>query len=194
MMLLPVLAFATNMRGTIRHNWKKCWRSNALRFIVLGAICYLLSSVQGSLEALPSINKAVHFTQYTVGHAHFGMYAFFSLIMFGAIYFIGPRVADEEWQHLSWIRWHFWLATLGISLYVAALSIGGVLQGQAMNDANTPFMTSVILLKPWLILRSIAGAMMTAGHILMAINLYHLFFQRSDLPEPEREQELLGAV
>ena len=61
-------------------------------------------------------------------------------------------------------------------LYVGALSIGGVMQGYAMNDVNQPFMASVLLLEPWLVLRSIAGWSLTVGHGLMAINLYQLVF------------------
>ncbi|MGB1311629.1 MAG: cbb3-type cytochrome c oxidase subunit I [Leucothrix sp.] len=186
MMLVPVIAFATNMQGTLKGQWKRCWHSNSLRFVVFGVVCYMLSSVQGTLEALPAMNKVVHFTQYTVGHAHFGMYAFFSFIMFGAIYFIGPRIACVEWPHPQWIRLHFWLASGGIVLYVVALSIGGVLQGYAMNDVDQPFMASVLLLEPWLVLRSIAGWSLTVGHGLMAINLYQLVFSapRETAPTP----------
>src|SRR3546814_9692242 len=73
--------------------------SPTLRFIVLGGMMYTLSSVQGSFEALRSINTVTHFTHFTVAHAHLGLYGFFSLVMFGAIYFVMPRVMSWEWPY-----------------------------------------------------------------------------------------------
>src|SRR3546814_9446453 len=68
---------------------------------------YTLSSVQGSFEALRSINTVTHFTHFTVAHAHLGLYGFFSLVMFGAIYFVMPRVMSWEWPYPKLIALHF---------------------------------------------------------------------------------------
>ena len=97
---------------------------------------YTAVSLQGSVEALRGFNRVVHFTQYTVGHAHLGVYGFASLILFGCLYFIIPRLVDWEWPSDKLIRWHFWLALAGVLIYVGSLSIGGWLQGEAMLDAS----------------------------------------------------------
>lgn len=168
MMIVPVLAFSVNQHLTMRHNFKTLLYSPTLRFIVLGGMMYTLSSVQGSLEALRSINTVTHFTHFTVAHAHLGLYGFFSLVMFGAIYFVMPRIMAWEWPHPRLIALHFWLVVVGFAIYFIGLTIGGWLQGMAMLDASVPFIDSVTLTIPYLESRTVGGALMTAGHLVFA--------------------------
>ena len=170
MMIIPVLAFSVNQHLTMRGHFKTTYYSPTLRFIVLGAMMYTLSSVEGSFEALRSISTVAHFTHFTVAHAHLGLYAFFSIVMFGAIYFVMPRVMSWEWPHPKLILVHFWLVTLGIGIYFVSLTIGGWLQGLAMLDAARPFMDSVRVTMPWLQARTLGGTLMTLGHLVFA---YH---------------------
>jgi len=116
------------------------------------------------------MQEIVHFTHYTVGHAHLGVYSFASMVLFGAIYYILPRIAKWEWPYPSLIKVHFWLTAVGVLLYFFAMEIGGWLQGTAMINGTVPFIDSVTLTRPWLWGRSIGGAMMTLGNILFA---YH---------------------
>ena len=92
MMVIPVIAFSVNQFGTMQGQMHLARFSPTLRFMMLGGLMYLGSSVQGSLESLRSINTVTHFTHFTVAHAHLGMYAFVSMVLFGAIYFMLPRV------------------------------------------------------------------------------------------------------
>ncbi|MFI5279036.1 MAG: cbb3-type cytochrome c oxidase subunit I [Gemmatimonadales bacterium] len=170
MMVIPVAATAVNFHYTVIGRFDALRHSPTLRFVVAGCMIYTVVSLQGSIEALRTVNQVVHFTQYTVGHAHFGVYGFASFILFGAYYFIVPRLVDWEWPSGRLIRWHFWLALGGIAIYVVSLSIGGWLQGEAMLDGTRPFMDSVNLTKPWLIGRTIGGTMMVAAHFVFA---YH---------------------
>jgi cytochrome c oxidase cbb3-type subunit 1 len=168
MMVIPVFAVAVNQHMTVLGNFRALVYSPTLRFIVLGAMMYTAASVQGSLEALRAVNTVTHFTHYTVAHAHLGLYAFFSMVMFGSIYFIMPRVMDWEWPYPRLISLHFWLVVIGFGIYFIWLSIGGWLQGLAMLDANKPFMQSVALTLPYLEARSIGGTLMTLGHLVFA--------------------------
>lgn len=168
MMIIPVLAFSVNQHLTMRGHFKTMYYSPTLRFIVLGAMMYTLSSVEGSFEALRSVSTVAHFTHFTVAHAHLGLYAFFSIVMFGAIYFVMPRVMSWEWPHPKLIIVHFWLVTLGIGIYFVSLSVGGWLQGLAMLDATRPFMESVRVTMPYLEGRTLGGTMMTLGHLVFA--------------------------
>jgi cytochrome c oxidase cbb3-type subunit I len=123
----------------------------------------------------------VHFTQYKVAHAHLGLYGFFSMIMFGSIYFVMPRVLEREWPYPKLIAWHFWLTAIGFAIYFVALTIGGILQGIAMLDATRPFMDSVNVLTPYLKARTVGGAMMTAGHLIFAYHFFAMVLARGSI-------------
>src|SRR3546814_10396586 len=114
---ISVLAFSVNQHMTMRHHFKTLIYSPTLRFIVLGGMMYTLSSVQGSVEALRSVNTVTRFTHFTVAHAHLGLYGLFSLVMFGALYFVMPRVMSWEWPYPKLIALHFWLVVLGFGIY-----------------------------------------------------------------------------
>ncbi len=172
MMVIPVFAVAVNQHMTVLGNFRALIYSPTLRFIVLGAMMYTAASVQGSLQALRSVNTLTHFTHYTVAHAHLGLYGFFTMIMFGSIYFIMPRVMNWEWPYPRLISVHFWLVVVGFAIYFTGLSIGGWLQGLAMLDAKTPFMESVTLTLPYLKARSLGGSLMTLGHLVFAAHFF----------------------
>ncbi len=170
MMIVPVLAFSVNQHLTMRGHFKTMIYSPTLRFIVLGGMMYTLSSLEGSFEALRSVSTVAHFTHFTVAHAHLGLYGFVSMVMFGAIYFVMPRVMAWEWPYPKLITAHFWLVVVGFAIYFVGLSIGGWLQGLAMLDATKPFMASVTVTIPYLEARSIGGGIMTIGHLIFAFH------------------------
>jgi cytochrome c oxidase cbb3-type subunit 1 len=172
MMVVPVIAVAINQHLTVAGNFRALLYSPTLRFIVLGAMLYTAASVQGSLQALRSINAVTHFTHYTVAHAHLGLYGFFSMVMFGSIYFIMPRVMKWEWPYPWMISAHFWLVVIGFAIYFVGLSIGGWYQGLAMLDKNVPFMDSVRLTIPYLQARSVGGSLMTLGHLVFGVHFF----------------------
>jgi cytochrome c oxidase cbb3-type subunit 1 len=170
MMVIPVAATAVNFHTTMVGRFSALKYSPTLRFVVAGSMIYTAVSLQGSAEALRTVNRVVHFTHYTVGHAHLGVYGFASLILFGAVYFIVPRLVDWEWPSGRLIRWHFWLALAGVLIYVIALTAGGLLEGDAMLNGARPFMESVNLTKPYLVARSVGGTLMLAANVIFA---YH---------------------
>ena len=170
MMIIPVAAFTVNQYQTLQGRLSALRFSPTLRFIGVGGLMYTASSVQGSLEALRSVNAVTHFTHYTVGHAHLGLYGFVSFVFFGAMYFVMPRVMAREWPYPRLISAHFWLASVGIAVYFWSLTIGGWLQGQAMLDAARPFMDSVAVTLPWLQARSVGGALMLLAHAAFAVH------------------------
>ncbi|MEM1092859.1 MAG: cbb3-type cytochrome c oxidase subunit I, partial [Pseudomonadota bacterium] len=168
MMCIPVLAVAVNHHMTVARHWRLLIYSPTLRFVTAGAVMYTLASVQGSMESLRAVNTVTHFTHHTVAHAHLGVYGFYSFIMFGAIYFIMPRVTGREWPNHRAISVHFWLVIVGFAVYFIPLSIGGWLQGLTMLDPAKPFMESVLITKPYLLARSVGGGLMTLGHLVFA--------------------------
>lgn len=191
MMIVPVLAVGVNQHMTVAGRFAALKHSPTLRFVVLGAVLYTLVSLQGSLEAVPFFNRVVHFTQYKVAHAHLGLYGFYTMIMFGSIYFVMPRVLEREWPYPKLIAAHFWLVSIGFAIYFVFLTIGGVLQGLAMLDPARPFMDSVTVLTPYLKARTVGGALMTAGHLVFA---YHFFAMVTERGPAKSGQAFIGGT
>ena len=182
MMIVPVVAFTVNQYQTLKGHLSAFRYSPTLRFIGLGGLLYTLTSLQGSFEALRSINVVTHFTHYTVAHAHLGMYGFVSMVFFGSIYFIVPRITQREWPSKALISVHFWLVAVGITIYVVALSVGGWLQGKAMLDAAVPFTESMRITIPYLQARTVGGSLMVLGHLVFATHFLMLLFGRAAHP------------
>lgn len=178
MMVVPVFAVAVNQHMTVFGHFRALRYSPTLRFIVLGAMGYTLVSIQGSLESLRAVNTVTHFTHFTIAHAHLGLYGFFSMVMFGSIYFVMPRIVGHEWPHSALISMHFWLVTGGFAVYFIWLSIGGWLQGLAMLDPKQSFMASVTLTLPYLEARSVGGGLMTLGHLVFGTHFFLIVFGR----------------
>ncbi|MBS0512119.1 MAG: cbb3-type cytochrome c oxidase subunit I [Proteobacteria bacterium] len=174
MMILPVVAFTVNQHLTLKGHLGALRHSPTLQFICLGGLMYTASSVQGSFEALRSVNVITHFTHYTVAHAHLGLYGFVTMVFFGAIYFVVPRVTGRDWPWPRLISLHFWLAATGIAIYFVSLTIGGWLQGSAMLDESRGFMESVRITLPYLQGRSVGGALMVLSHVVFAAHFVRL--------------------
>lgn len=174
MMLIPVVAFSLNQHLTLKGHFQALKYSPTLRFIVFGAMMYTVASVQGSFEALRSLNAITHFTHFTVAHAHLGMYGFVSMVIFGGIYFVLPQILNFSWPYPKLIAWHFWLVVAGFGVYMISLMTGGVLQGLALQDAAKPFIDSVTVTLPWLKGRSAGGALMVAGHLIFAFHFFSM--------------------
>ncbi|MGE0158660.1 MAG: cbb3-type cytochrome c oxidase subunit I [Gemmatimonadales bacterium] len=174
LMLIPVLAVAINHHMTMVGRFRALRYSPTLRFVVLGAIAYTAVSLQGMFTALREVNRVTHFTHWTIAHSHVGVYAFVTFVLFGSIYYILPRLVGHEWPSARLIRWHFWLALGGIALYVVPLTVFGVMQGLALSDPAVPFQQSVAVSLPGLVTRSVAGMILTAGHLVFAWHVWRM--------------------
>lgn len=200
MMFIPVITVAINHHMTMQGNFGALKWSPTLRFTVFGAMMYTLVSLQGSTMAIPQLNAITHFTDYTIGHAHLGVYSFFTMMMFGAIYYIAPRLVGWEWPSANLIRWHFWLAAIGISVMVIALTLSGLIQGFALNDPEINFMSTLSFAWPWRLIRSISGTVLLVAHVLFAVNFVLLLLKvgarREDatlLARPIPKEEMITA-
>ncbi len=172
LMFIPVMAVAVNHHLTTVNHFRMLRYSPTLRFVVFGSMSYTAVSFQGSLESIRSFSEVAHFTHYTVGHAHLGVYGFLSMILFGAMYYIVPRIARWEWPYPNLIKAHFWCTSIGIAIYFLTLSIGGWLEGLDMTNPSIPFMQVVNATKPYLWGRSIGGSLMLIGHFIFAFEFF----------------------
>jgi len=182
MMVIPVVVVAVNHHMTVVGSFSAIKYSPTLRFVVFAAMSYTFVSLQGSMQALRSVNEVIHFTHFVVAHAHIGMYAFVTMMLFGACYYILPRITLREWHSKKLIKWHFWLTAIGIIIYAGALQGIGLFQGFAMNDPDVPFTDTVTMTIPYLIARSVSGILMGAGHLIFAWLLVRMVFQPGEQP------------
>lgn len=171
-MMVPVWSGTGNFFLTARGSWSKVRRSYPLIFLLVGVWGYALASTQGTIEAFRSANIYWHFTNFTVGHSHLAMYGFVAFAIWGALYGLVPRITGRG-PSAAAISLHFWLAFLGGSLYVTAISIAGVLQG-ASWVAGESFIASVDAAAPMWLWRTVGGFMMVASHIVFFVNLWHM--------------------
>ncbi len=183
-MIIPVVTVAVNHHMTIIGSFEAVKYSPTLRFVVFAAMSYTFVSIQGSFQAIRTFNEIIYFTHYVVAHAHAGVYSFFTMMLFGAVYYIMPRVTNWEWHSPKLIKLHFWLSASGIIIYLVGLQWGGIIQGLEMNNPDIPFMTVVNNTKKWLLSRSFASILLTAGHFVFAYNLFRLMHVRKVRPAP----------
>jgi cytochrome c oxidase cbb3-type subunit 1 len=181
MMVIPVIVVAINHHMSVVGFHKEVWRSPTLRFTVFGAISYTFASFMGSAMALRSVSEVTHFTHLIVGHAHHGVYAFFTMIMFGGVYYMMPRLLHREWPSATLIKLHFWGCAIGITVMLFSLHVAGWMQGMQLNDATIPFLDIVQNTIPWLKARSISGLFLTVGHVAFAVNFFWMLFAASSV-------------
>ncbi len=178
MMVIPVTTVAINHHLTMVGFFGRLRVSPTLRFVVFGAMSYTVVSLQGSLQALRGFNEITHFTHYTVAHAHLGVFSFFSMVMFGSMYYIGPRLVGREWPSAGLIKVHFWSVAVGIIVYWVGLSWGGFFQGLMLDNPDIAFLDVVAYTVPFLWSRTLAGILMTIGHVAFAASCWRLFTLR----------------
>ena len=182
MMAIPVVTVGINHHFTTWGSFHLLKDSPVLWFMVFGGISYTLTSLHGILLALRSVSRVTHFTHSTIAHAHQGLYAFFTMVMFGAVYYILPRLLKVEWPSARVIRLHFWCAALGILFYIIPLTIGGTLQGVAMLNPDIPFLdpnkhSVVTMTLPYLKMRSHSGFLLALGHTAFGVNFLWILWR-----------------
>src|ERR1700724_3040622 len=168
--IIPVATVGLNHHMTMQGYFPLLRYSPTLRFTVFGAISYTVFSVVGVLISLRSVARYVNFTQASIAYSHLGLYAFFTMVMFGSMYYIVPRLVGREWRYASLIKLHFWASVYGVGLMTVMLLPGGLLQGANMENPSLVFSESTQTILPYLRGRSLAGLLMTAAHFIFAFH------------------------
>ncbi len=168
--LIPVATVGLNHHMTMRDHFPLMRYSPTLRFTVFGAIAYTAFSVVGVIISLRSMARIVHFTEASMGYTYMGLYAFFTMVIFGSMYYIVPRLVGREWRYASLIKLHFWGATYGIGLMVLLLLVGGFVQGLSLNDPTLPFDETTQSVLPYLRGRTLAWILLSVAHLVFAFH------------------------
>lgn len=174
-MMIPVWSTVFNMLFTMRGSWGQIRREPAVWFILAGTLTYGLVSLQGSLQGLRDVSQLIHFTNYTIAHAHWATYGFASFFAFGGVYALLPFLTGHR-MHLylgRTIRWHFFLAFTGIVIYFVSMTAAGTIQGLRWAE-GLPFVDSLTGIKSYMLWRLIGGSLMAISHVLFASVIWRL--------------------
>lgn len=175
MLIIPVWAVITNLFGTAKGRWGDVISGNdgdayAAKFLLLSTFFYLIGCFQGSTEALRRMQELTHFTDFVISHSHFTIFATFVLAAVGSIYYVWPRVTGRQLWSPQLASWHVWLTIAGTSIMLIGLTAQGLIQG-SMLEYNANFVDTVVEMQPWWFTRTLAGATMDVGFVLMTVNL-----------------------
>ena len=177
-LLAPSWGGMINGIMTLSGAWHKLRTDPVLRLLVVSISFYGMSTFEGPMMAIKTINALSHYTDWTIGHVHSGALGWVALISMGAMYYLIPRLFGRELYSLMLVEVHFWTATIGIVLYISAMWVAGITQGlmwRAVNDDGTltySFVESVQAMHPYYIVRTLGGAFFLIGTLVMAYNLW----------------------
>ena len=200
MLWMPSWGGMINGLMTLSGAWDKLRTDPIIRMLIISVAFYGMSTFEGPLMAIKSVNSLSHYTDWTIGHVHSGALGWVGMVTFGAIYYLTPRLWHKERLYsLRLINWHFWLATLGIVVYASSMWVSGIMQGLMWREYDAQgflvysFAESVAAMHPFYIIRALGGAMYLAGGLVMCWNIYQTIKgnQRKEapmgaaLPEPK---------
>jgi cytochrome c oxidase cbb3-type subunit 1 len=177
---------------TLSGAWEKLRTDPILRFMIVALSFYGMSTFEGPMMSIRSVNALTHDTDWTIGHVHSGSLGWVALISIGSLYFLIPRLYRRtEMYSTKLIGLHFWISTIGIVLYIASMWIAGLMQGlmwRAVNDDGTLTYTFVEALKatqPYYVGRLAGGVVFLSGMLVMAYNVFRTIRSGSALAVPE---------
>jgi len=176
-LLAPSWGGMINGIMTLSGAWYKLRNDAVLKFLVVSLSFYGMSTFEGPMMSIKTVNALSHYTDWTVGHVHSGALGWVGFISIGSIYYLLPRLfGREQMARPQWVELHFWVATIGIVLYIAAMWIAGVMQGlmwRATNPDGTltyAFIESIKATYPYYVVRFLGGVLYLGGMLLMLVN------------------------
>ena len=168
MMIVPIATVTANLVLTMKGSTQMVYQSPTIRFTLFGVIMFAVGSILSVLASLRSVDGYLHFTPWADGQQFLLLYGFFSMVIFGAIYYITPRLVGCEWLSSTLIKFHFWGAAYGGSMVIVMLLLSGISMGGRMADPESLFSQVIGSNLEYLAGRIIATAMMTIGHAIFA--------------------------
>src|SRR5699024_3360079 len=190
-MVFSLMLFAPSWGGmingimTLSGAWHKLRTDPILRFLIVALSFYGMSTFEGPMMSIKTVNALSHYTDWTIGHVHAGALGWVAMITIGSIYGLAPRVFGVDRMYSTrLIEWHFWVSTIGTVLYITAMWIAGVMQGlmwRTFNDDGTLTYTFVEALQqtePYYMLRLLGGLVFLLGMFIMFYNIWKTWQMR----------------
>ncbi len=179
MLWMPSWGGMINGLMTLSGAWDKLRTDPVLRMMVVSVAFYGMSTFEGPLMSIKSVNALSHYTDWTIGHVHSGALGWVGYISFGAIYCLVPWLWHKrELYSLKLVNWHFWISTIGIVLYISAMWVSGILQGlmwrayTSLGFLEYSFIETVEAMHPFYVIRAIGGLLFLSGALVMAFNIW----------------------
>ncbi len=176
MLLLPSWGGMINGIMTLSGAWEKLRTDPIMLFLITALSFYGMSTFEGPMMSLKSVNALSHYTDWTIGHVHSGALGWVAMVSFGSFYHLIPRLYDTRLYSTRLVYVHFWLATIGILLYITSMWVAGIFQGLMLRSfdefgslAYTFVETVAFLHKPYVV-RALGGAFFVSGVVVMAYN------------------------
>jgi cytochrome c oxidase cbb3-type subunit 1 len=178
-LLAPSWGGMINGIMTLSGAWHKLRDDPILKFLIVSLSFYGMSTFEGPMMSIKTVNGLSHYTDWTIGHVHSGALGWVGFITMGSLYYLIPRLFGRtEMYSVRAMNLHFWVATIGIVLYIAAMWIAGVMQGlmwRAVSEDGTltyTFVESVKATYPFYAIRLLGGLLYLCGMVIMAWNVY----------------------
>jgi len=179
MLWMPSWGGMINGLMTLSGAWDKLRTDPILRMMVISLAFYGMSTFEGPMMSIRTVNALSHYTDWTIGHVHSGALGWVAMITVGALYNMIPRLFGREAMYSTrLIDVHFWTTTIGVVLYIAAMWAAGVMQGlmwRAVNDDGTltwSFVESLEATYPFYAVRLLGGLIVLSGMFVMAYNVW----------------------
>ena len=177
-LLAPSWGGMINGIMTLSGAWHKLRTDPILKFLIVSLSFYGMSTFEGPMMAIKTVNALSHYTDWTVGHVHSGALGWVAFVTIGSMYYLIPKLyGRKDMFSTDLINTHFWISTIGVVLYIAAMWVAGVMQGlmwRAINDDGTltySFVESVSATYPYYAIRLVGGLMFLSGMFIMAYNI-----------------------
>ena len=178
-LLAPSWGGMINGVMTLSGAWHKLREDPILKFLIVSLSFYGMSTFEGPMMSIKTVNALSHYTDWTIGHVHSGALGWVGLITMGSLYALIPKLYGKQQMHsVPAINLHFWLATIGIVLYIVSMWIAGVMQGLMWRATNADgtltysFVESLVATHPFYAVRLAGGGLYLAGMIVMAWNVW----------------------
>lgn len=164
---------------TLNGAWDKIRTDPIIRMMVMALAFYGMSTFEGPMMSIKSVNSLSHYTDWTIGHVHSGALGWNGMITFACLYFLVPRLWGRDRMYsLRMINWHFWLATIGIVFYASAMWVAGIMQGLMWREYGADgylvysFVEAVTAMFPMYVIRAAGGALYLSGALIMVYNVW----------------------
>jgi cytochrome c oxidase cbb3-type subunit 1 len=210
MLWMPSWGGMINGLMTLNGAWDKVRTDPIIRMMVMALAFYGMSTFEGPMLSIKSVNSLSHYTDWTIGHVHSGALGWNGMITFACVYYLVPRLWNKERLYsLRMINWHFWLATLGIVFYASSMWVAGVQQGLMWREVNPEtgylvwsFADSVAAMFPMYVLRAFGGLLYLGGALVMSYNIWMTMAGklRSEAPmlqtphDPQKDKPIVDAA
>ncbi|HOT83355.1 Cytochrome c oxidase subunit 1 homolog, bacteroid [Candidatus Defluviicoccus seviourii] len=178
MLWMPSWGGMINGIMTLSGAWDKLRTDPILRFMVASVAFYGMSTFEGPMMSIKAVNSLSHYTDWTIGHVHSGALGWVAFVTFGCVYYLVPRLWNRPRLYsLRFVTYHFWVATIGIVLYITAMWISGIMQGLMWRAYDSygflqySFIETVEAMHPYYVIRASGGILFLLGALIMVYNL-----------------------